>query len=110
MIIGRSGEFTEFITLLLQRCLGDQPTFTLENVSRLNQRMKPVVIGTAADEVRCLVLVIMRIEIECALIEGDLEPVQVLKVWAEKVEYFGIGTCSHDGLGCMPNMQWPRYR
>ncbi|TPP46067.1 hypothetical protein CGC20_32755 [Leishmania donovani] len=77
--------FTEFITPLLQRCLGDQPAFTLENV-------------------RYLITVIMRLDIERALIEGELEPMQGLKVWADRVEYFGIGTCGHDDLGCMQNL------
>lgn len=68
-----------------------------------------MVIRTAADKVRYLITVIMRLDIERALIEGELEPMQGLKVWADRVEYFGIGTCGHDDLGCMQNVQWPSY-
>lgn len=107
VIIGRSGAFAEFMTPHLKEYLGDQPAFTVENVRKLNQVVKPGFIRVAADEVCYQMHVIMRFEIERALIDGEMEPEQVPQAWAEKVKtYFGIDTCSRDDIGCLQDVHW----
>jgi carboxypeptidase Taq len=107
VIIGRSGAFAEFMTPYLKQYLGDQPAFTVENVRKLNQVVKPGFIRVAADEVCYPMHVIMRFEIERALIDGEMEPEQVPQAWAEKVkEYFGLDTCGRDDIGCLQDTHW----
>lgn len=107
VIIGRSGAFAEFMTPHLQKYLGDQPAFTVENVRKMNQMVRPGFIRVAADEVCYPMHVIMRFEIERALMDGEMEPEQVPQAWADKVkEYFGIDTCGRDDIGCMQDVHW----
>ncbi|KPI85167.1 putative carboxypeptidase [Leptomonas seymouri] len=83
-IIGRSGTFTEFRDLYLNRYFSNQPAFTMEALQRLNMVVKPGFICAAANGVCYPVHVTMCKEIQCALTDGDVEPEQSPQVWAEK--------------------------
>lgn len=107
VVIGRSGAFAEFMTPYLKEYFGDQPAFTVENVRKMNQMVRPGFIRVAADEVCYPMHVIMRFEIERELVDGNMEAEEVPRVWAEKIkEYFGLDTCGRDDIGCMQDTHW----
>ncbi|KPI82407.1 metallo-peptidase Clan MA(E) family 32 [Leptomonas seymouri] len=107
VVVGHSGAFAEFITPILREHLGDQPAFTVENVRLMNQWVKPGFIRIRADEVCYPLHVILRYEIERALIEGAMEVEDIPRVWREKVKaYLGLDTEGRDDIGCLQDIHW----
>ncbi|KPA76571.1 putative mitochondrial carboxypeptidase, putative,metallo-peptidase, Clan MA(E), family 32 [Leptomonas pyrrhocoris] len=107
VVVGHSGAFAEFITPILKEYLGDQPAFTVENVRLMNQTVKPGFIRIYADEVCYPLHVVLRYEIERALIEGTMEVDDIPRVWSEKMkEYLGLDTEGRDDIGCLQDIHW----
>uniref|UniRef100_A0A0A9Y6G9 Thermostable carboxypeptidase 1 n=1 Tax=Lygus hesperus TaxID=30085 RepID=A0A0A9Y6G9_LYGHE len=105
--IGHSAAFATFLTPLLIQYFGEQPAFTEENVLKLIHRVKPGYIRIEADEVCYTLHVILRYEIERALIEGTLDAVDVPRVWDEKMQqYLGLSTKGRDDIGCLQDIHW----
>ncbi|EPY27724.1 carboxypeptidase Taq [Angomonas deanei] len=91
MQVGRSAAFSAFLTPLLKEFYGEQPSFQEENLKRIAQKVKPGFIRVHADEVSYPLHIILRYEIERALIEGTMEAEDVPKVWNAKMkEYLGL--------------------
>lgn len=105
--IGRSTEFIKFLVPMLKKHLGPEEAFTEENMLKVLRVVKPGYIRTEADEVCYPLHVILRFEIEKALIEGTLNPEDVPRVWNEKMkEYFGLETLGKDNVGCLQDVHW----
>ncbi|CUG04174.1 carboxypeptidase, putative, partial [Bodo saltans] len=93
MQIGRSAAFAKYLTPLVIKHLGQQPAFTVENMKNLACRVKPGLIRVDADELCYPLHVILRYEIERALVEGTLEVDAIPAVWDAKMkEYLGQDT------------------
>lgn len=107
MQLGRS---TEFLTLLLpqvKQLLGDDPALEVSNFIALNQRVRPGLIRVDADEVSYPAHVILRYEIERALIEGDIEVEDIPTLWQEKMQaMLGLDTTGNYRDGCMQDIHW----
>lgn len=74
-------------------------------VKALN-RVKPSFIRVEADEVTYNLHIIIRFEIEKALLEGSIEASDVPNVWNSKYdEYLGI-TPTNDSEGCLQDIHW----
>ncbi|PKH26763.1 carboxypeptidase M32 [Enterobacterales bacterium CwR94] len=107
MQLARSKEFLAFILPQVVEHLGAQPALTPANFVRLNQRVKPGLIRVDADEVSYPAHVILRYEIERALIEGDIEVDDIPALWNEKMQaYLGINTAEDYRNGCMQDIHW----
>lgn len=107
VVIGHSSAFLEFLTPLLKEYLGDQPAFSLENVRLMNQTVKPGFIRIRADEVCYPLHILLRYEIERALIEGTMEAEDIPRVWNEKMKaYLGLETEGRDEIGCLQDIHW----
>lgn len=105
--IGRSTPFIKFLVPMLEKHLGPQKAFTQENMLKVLHIVKPGYIRVEADEVCYPLHVILRFEIEKALVEGSLNAEDVPRVWNEKMkEYLGIETLGKDNLGCLQDVHW----
>ncbi|MDQ3366703.1 MAG: carboxypeptidase M32 [Myxococcota bacterium] len=107
MQLGRSEPFLSLIAPLITAHFGEQPAFTPANLAKLYTRVHRGFIRTEADEVTYPAHVILRFEIERALIEGELEPEDVPALWSEKMQaYLGLDTRANFRDGCLQDIHW----
>jgi carboxypeptidase Taq len=107
MQIGRSAAFAKYLTPLVIKHLGEQPAFTVENMKNLACRVKPGLIRVEADELCYPLHVILRYEIERALVEGTLEVEAIPALWDAKMkEYLGQDTTGNFKDGPMQDIHW----
>jgi carboxypeptidase Taq len=107
MQIGRSSEFIKLIRPLIIKHFGDDPAFEVENLIKLYTRVKADYIRVDADELTYPMHVILRFEIEEALMNGTLQPEDIPRVWNDKMmEYLGIDTTNNYKNGCMQDIHW----
>ncbi len=107
MQLARSAEFLQLILPQAVAQFGDQPALNAENFVRLNQQVKPGFIRVDADEVSYPAHVILRYEIERALIGGEIEVDDIPAMWQEKMQaYLGIDTRENYRDGCMQDIHW----
>jgi carboxypeptidase Taq len=107
MQLARSRAFVGLLAPLLAKHFGDQPAFDPDNLYRLWTRVKRGHIRVDADEVTYPAHVILRYEIERALVEGDIEPDDIPGLWDEKMQaLLGIDTRGNYKDGCMQDVHW----
>ncbi|EPK5932643.1 carboxypeptidase M32, partial [Serratia marcescens] len=107
MQLARGNEFLKILRPLVTAQFGEQPALEEANFIRLNQRVKPGLIRVDADEVSYPAHVILRYEIEKALIEGDIEVEDIPALWNEKMQaYLGLDTIGNYRNGCMQDIHW----
>lgn len=83
------------------------PEYSAENLYRLATRVKPSLIRVDADEATYPLHVILRFEIEEAIINGNLRAADLPELWNSKMqEYLGI-VPDTDSNGCMQDVHWP---
>ena len=105
--LGRSPEFLRLIQPLAVQFMGNQPALETTNFVALNQRVKPGLIRVDADEVSYPAHIILRYEIEKALISGDIEVDDIPTLWQEKMQqWLGIDTTGNYRDGCMQDIHW----
>jgi carboxypeptidase Taq len=93
MQLARSKPFLTLIAPLVRDHLGDQPAFSAENLGKLYSRVKPGYIRVDADEACYPAHIILRFEIERALMDGEIEVDDIPALWDEKMKaYLGIDT------------------
>ncbi len=106
-LVGRSRSFWEHFyrpaQLVFPEALGstslDDFHFAINNV-------QPSWIRVEADEVTYNLHIMLRFDLEQALISGDLQPADVPAAWNERfLEYFGM-TPPNDALGCLQDVHW----
>lgn len=107
MQLARSEPFLEFLRPYVQKAFGDQSAFEQGNFLRMNQRVEAGFIRIDADEVSYPAHVILRYEIERALIEGEIEVRHIPELWNEKMHsYLGLNTQGNFRDGCMQDIHW----
>jgi len=107
MQLARSRAFVGLLAPLLKKHFGDQPAFDPDNLYRLWTRVKPGLIRVDADEVTYPAHVILRYEIERALVEGDIEPDDIPALWDEKMQtLLGLDTRGNYKDGCLQDVHW----
>ena len=107
MQLGRGRPFLSLIAPLVRKHLGDQPAFEVDNLARIYTRVHPDLIRTEADELTYPAHIILRFEIERALIEGQIEPEDVPALWDEKMQaYLGVDTRGNFKDGCLQDIHW----
>jgi carboxypeptidase Taq len=108
MQLGCSRPFARLMAPLIAKHLGAQPAFEADNLPRLLTRVQPGTIRVDADEVTYPAHVILRFEIERALIEGDIEAEDVPALWDERMlALLGVDTRGNYRDGCMQDVHWP---
>ena len=107
MQLARSRAFVGLLAPLLSAHFGAQPAFEAANLYLLFTRVKPGLIRVDADEVTYPAHVILRYEIERALIEGDIEADDIPALWDAKMQaLLGIDTRGNYRDGCMQDVHW----
>lgn len=107
MQLARGSDFLKILRPLVVNQFGEQPALEESNFIRLNQRVKPGLIRVDADEVSYPAHVILRYEIEKALVEGEIEVEDIPALWNEKMRgYLGLDTVGNYRNGCMQDIHW----
>lgn len=107
MQLGCHPGFAKQLLPLLNKHIGASPAFEVENLTRLLTRVAPGFIRVDADEVTYPAHVILRYEIERALIEGQIEVDDIPALWdAKMMELLGIDTRGNFKDGCMQDVHW----
>lgn len=109
MQLARSREFSHQLAPLAARIFGREadPTFSVDNFYQLNTQVKRGYIRVDADEVTYPAHVILRYEIERALIQGDIETADIPEMWDQKMQtYLGLSTQDNYRDGCMQDIHW----
>ncbi len=108
MQLGRSRGFVGLLAPLLAEELGPQPAFEVANLHRLFTRVTPGLIRVDADEATYPAHVILRYEIERALIEGEIEIEDIPALWDEKMlALLGLDTRGNFKDGPLQDVHWP---
>ncbi|TDM08608.1 MAG: carboxypeptidase M32 [Ideonella sp. MAG2] len=108
MQLGRHAGFVGLLAPLVAKALGPQPAFEPGNLHRLITRVKPGLIRVDADEVTYPAHVILRFEIERALISGEAEAEDIPALWdAQMQALLGLDTRGDFRNGPMQDVHWP---
>jgi carboxypeptidase Taq len=108
MQVARSPAFLRLVAPIVREHLGDQPAFSAENLVRRYKQVKPDLIRVEADELCYPAHVILRFEIERALVGGEIEPEDIPALWDEKMmKYLGLDTRGNFKDGCLQDVHWP---
>ncbi|QUM88125.1 carboxypeptidase M32 [Moritella sp. 36] len=109
MQLGRSKEFLTLLTPEIQKAFSgtDKAIYNPLNLSQCYTRVKPDFIRVDADEVTYPAHVMLRYEIEQALMNGDIEVDDIPELWALKMQqYLGVDTKGNYRNGCMQDVHW----
>jgi carboxypeptidase Taq len=104
----RSREFMEYLAPILRQAFGrDGPGWSADELYRRVTRVEPGLIRVDADEVTYPVHILLRYDLEKAMIADDL-PLEDLPVAFNKgmKELLGL-TVPHNGVGCLQDIHWP---
>jgi carboxypeptidase Taq len=108
MQVGSHPGFARVVAPLVVEAFGDQPAFEPHNLWRLMTRVQRGLIRVDADEVTYPAHVILRYEIERALVEGDIEPEDVPALWdAKMAELLHVDTRGNYRDGPLQDVHWP---
>ncbi|RBP14670.1 carboxypeptidase M32 [Pseudocitrobacter faecalis] len=107
MQLARSDAFLQHLLPAVVEQFGTQPAFEASNFVAWNQRVKPGFIRIDADEVSYPAHVILRYEIERALIDGEIDVDDIPALWDEKMRHWlGLSTEGNYRDGCMQDIHW----
>jgi carboxypeptidase Taq len=107
MQLGSHPGFVAHLAPLVVEAFGAQPAFAPDNLHRLMTRVKPGLIRVDADEVTYPAHVILRYEIERALVEGEIEAEDIPALWDSKMmELLGIDTRGNYKDGPLQDVHW----
>lgn len=112
MQMARNKSFLQFAAPIVKshfhNSVDDVGLWTAENLFSLASHVERSYIRVDADEATYPMHVILRFELERALIEGRLEVRDLPEAWNEKMQsYLGLSTLGNDKDGCMQDVHWP---
>jgi carboxypeptidase Taq len=107
MQLGSHPAFAVLLAPLLVKHFGDQPAFEPGNLHKLLTRVQPGYIRVDADEVTYPAHILLRFDIERALIEGQAEVEDIPALWdAKMAELLGLDTRGNFKDGPMQDVHW----
>ncbi len=108
MQLGSHPGFVALLAPRISKAFGHQPAFEPANLQRLLTRVTRGFIRVDADEVTYPAHVILRYEMERALIEGQIEAEEIPALWDQKMqELLGLSTAGNFKDGPMQDVHWP---
>jgi carboxypeptidase Taq len=108
MQLARGRAFAGVLAPMLREAFGDQGAFAPDNLQRLLTRVERGRIRVDADELTYPAHVILRYEIERALIEGQIEAEDIPALWdAKMLELLGVDTRGNYRDGALQDVHWP---
>lgn len=107
MQVCRGADFLSFAAPLMAEALGgDGPAWTAENLTGLYAHVAPGFIRVDADEVTYPLHVILRYELEKAMIAGELEVSGLPAAWNDGMKRLLGLTPPSDREGCLQDIHW----
>jgi carboxypeptidase Taq len=92
---------------MLRAHLGELTGFDADNLHRLLTRVAPGPIRVSADEASYPMHIVLRYEVERALISGEIEAEDIPALWDEKMmKLLGVDTRGNYRDGCMQDVHW----
>jgi len=106
-LVGRSLGFWRHFYPQVQRTFHEAlHDVSLDSFRRVINQVAPGMIRVQADEVTYNLHIIIRFELERALLDGDLRPAELPGAWAERyARYLGV-TPKSDRTGCLQDGHW----
>lgn len=106
-LVGRSLAFWRFFYPRVQQAFPEQlGDVDLETFHRAINKVEPSLIRVEADEATYNLHIMLRFELEVALLEGNLEVDDLPEVWNEKMEeYLGVRP-KNDAEGVLQDVHW----
>lgn len=104
--IGQSKPFWNFFLPVIQNQFGQYKEVSLEQIYRGINKVTPSYIRVEADEVTYPLHVILRFELEKALIEGSLKVRDIPEAWNSKMKEFLGVTPPDNRQGCLQDVHW----
>lgn len=106
-LVGRSRVFWQRHFARLRECFPAQLTdVDAETFYRAINRVRPSLIRTEADEVTYNFHIMLRVEIEMALLDGELAVQDLPKVWQVKMQEYLGATPPDDARGALQDIHW----
>jgi carboxypeptidase Taq len=104
--VGRSPEFSHCLNKLLQKYFPKNPKISDEQLYKYMNHVEPSLIRVEADETTYNLHIVIRFEIEKALMEGSLEVADLPEVWNAKMkQYLGVDV-PDDAHGVLQDVHW----
>jgi carboxypeptidase Taq len=104
--IGRNPAFWAYALPLLSKHFGED--WSLQDILAHVHQVKPGLIRVDADEVTYPMHVILRFELEQALVMGALKPQDIPEAWDDKMkQYLNLSTRDNMKDGPMQDVHWP---
>ena len=105
--VARSKGFSQYLSKLFADDFGIKGAeYEHENLYKLLNRVEPIFIRVNSDEVTYPLHVILRFELEQALLDGSVKVSEIPKIWNEKMQqYLGVVPKDHKN-GCMQDVHW----
>lgn len=105
-IVGRSKAFWSWALPDLQKAFPAMAAYDLDSFYRMINKIEPSLIRVEADELTYNLHVMIRFEIECEVLTGQLAVLDMPEAWNSKYEkYLGIRPDS-DSNGCLQDVHW----
>lgn len=102
-----SRAFGQSLTAPLHKHLPSTSQFGADDIWFAQTRVKPSFIRVEADEVTYPLHVMLRYDIESALINGEIEPDVIPDVWeAAMKSYLGLSPAGDHAKGCLQDIHW----
>jgi carboxypeptidase Taq len=107
MQVCRSPEFLAYAAPLMAAAFdGAGPAWETENLFRLYTWVEPGLIRVEADEITYPAHVVLRYNLEKAMLAGDLEAADLPAAWNEEMRRFLGLTPANDRQGCLQDIHW----
>lgn len=107
-LIGRSLNFWTFFFPFLQTAMPQFEEVGLEDFWKAINISRPSLIRVEADEVTYCLHILIRFELETAMLSGELDPKDLPEAWNAKMkEYLGV-TPKTDAEGCLQDVHWSK--
>ena len=110
MQVCRGREFLKFAAPIICEAFGgdrDAEAWSAENLRRMATKVEKGFIRVDADEATYPLHVILRYELESALIDETLDVADLPAAWNDKMQtYLGLSTLGNDTDGCMQDVHW----
>ncbi|MFI5395428.1 MAG: carboxypeptidase M32 [Candidatus Binatia bacterium] len=105
--VGRSAAFWKHLLPTAREAFPSLAGKSLESIVLAVNEARPSLIRTEADEITYNLHIILRFELERALVDGSLDVAALPQAWREKMgEYLGI-TPETDRDGVLQDVHWP---
>lgn len=102
-----SKPFFSFFTDAIHHFLPQTKAYSTDQLWASCCRVQPSLIRVEADEVTYPLHIVLRFEIEKALINGEAEAEDVPQMWDERMnKYLGLSTAGNFKNGCLQDIHW----